>query len=67
MLNFQHFRSAWTAQFLCDDCRTPIGPRTRYLQFPALDDLRSFVQRCYPEDATLAGFDNRVRAWGRGK
>lgn len=65
-LNFQHYRDAWAVHFIKDDCRSPIGSRARYFKFSALDDLRSFVERCQPEDATLAGFDHSVRAWARG-
>src|ERR1019366_6335449 len=32
----------------------------------SLGDLRVFLTRCNPEDATLAGFDKSVRAWARG-
>ena len=66
LLNFQHYRYAWTVHFIEDDCRTSIGPRTRFYSFTTLDSLRSFVGRCTPEDATLAGFDHSVRVWGRG-
>jgi hypothetical protein len=38
----------------------------RYFKVPSLDDLRSFVGRCQPEDATLVGFERSVRAWSRG-
>jgi hypothetical protein len=64
LLNFQQYRSAWTAHFIEADCCTPIGPRTRFYPFPTLESLRSFVVRCAPED--LAEFDRRVKAWGRG-
>jgi hypothetical protein len=46
--------------------RTTIDPRTRLFNLPTLDALRSFVTRCQPEDATLAGFEHSVKAWGRG-
>jgi hypothetical protein len=62
LLNFQHYRDAWTVHFIQDDCRSGVGSRTRYFRFPALDDLRSFVTRCHPEDATLAGFEHSVRS-----
>jgi len=39
---------------------------SRYYNFASLDSLRAFVTRRQPEDATLAGFDNSVRAWARG-
>ena len=66
LLNFDHYRDGWHVHFIKDDCRTTIGSRTRYYNFDTLDGLRSFVERCQPEDATLAGFDHSVRAWGRG-
>lgn len=66
LLNFQEYRSTWTAHFLRDDCRTTIGPRTRYYSFPTLDSLRSFLTHCQPEDATLAEFEHSAKAWGRG-
>jgi hypothetical protein len=66
LLNFQHYRDAWTVHFIQADCRSRIGPRTRYFKFPALDDLRSFVVRCHPEDATMEEFEHSVRAWARG-
>jgi hypothetical protein len=66
LLNFQHYGDAWNVHFIKDDCRSRIGSRTRYFKFPTLPDLRSFVERCQPEDSTLAGFDHSVRAWARG-
>lgn len=66
LLNFQLYGDAWTVHFIQDDCRSRIGPRTRYFKFPTLDDLRSLVARCQPEDATLVGFEHSVRAWARG-
>ena len=62
LLNFMHYRDAWSVHFIEADCRTGIGSRTRYYNFGTLDGLRSFVERCQPEDATLAGFDHSVRA-----
>ena len=66
LLNFQHYGNAWTIHFVEADCRTRIGSRTRFYNLSTLDGLRSFVTRCQPEDATLAGFDQCARAWGRG-
>jgi hypothetical protein len=66
LLNFQLYGNAWTVHFIQDDCRTTIGSRTRYFKLATLDSLRSFVTRCQPEDATLAGFEQSVRAWARG-
>jgi hypothetical protein len=66
LLNFMHYRDSWTVPFIEADCRTTIGPKTRYYPFADLKALRSFVTRCHPEEATLAGFDRSVRAWGRG-
>ena len=61
LLNFMHYRDAWTVHLLRDDYRTRPGPRTRNFNFPSLDDLRSFVTSCQPEEATLAGFEHSVR------
>jgi hypothetical protein len=65
LLNFQHCGNARTVHLIEDDCRTGIGPKTRYYPFADLEALRTFVTRCNPEDATLAGFERSVRAWGR--
>ena len=66
LLNLQLYGGAWTVHFIQDNCRTTIGSRTRYYGLATLDSLRSFVTRCQPEDAALAGFDRSVRALGRG-
>ena len=66
LLNFMHYRDAWTVHFIEADCRTTIGSTTRFYSFADLVALRSFVTRCTPEDATLDGFDHNVRVWGRG-
>ena len=66
LLNFDHYGDAWNVHFIQDDCRTGIGYQTRYFQFATLDDLRAFLTRCQPEDATLVGFEHSVRAWARG-
>jgi len=64
--NFQHYGNTWTVHFVKADCRVTVGPRTRFYNFATFDALRSFVTSCQPEEATLAGFDHSVRAWGRG-
>jgi hypothetical protein len=46
------------------DCRTLIGPKTRYYRFATLDGLRSFVVGCNPEN--MPEFERSVRAWSRG-
>jgi hypothetical protein len=66
LLNFMQYRNSWAVHFVEEDCRTTIGPRTRYYRFADLEALRSFMRRCQPEDATLAGFEHSVGAWGRG-
>jgi hypothetical protein len=43
LLNFRLYGNAWTVHFIQVDCRTTIGPRTRYFNFPALDSFRSFI------------------------
>ena len=55
LLNSQLYGNAWTAHFIQDDYRAPIGSRTRYFGFATFDALRSFVTRCQPEDATSPG------------
>jgi hypothetical protein len=35
LLNFQHNGHAWTVYFVEADCRTRIGSRTRYFNFPS--------------------------------
>ena len=64
--SIQHSGNARTVHFTEADCRTTVGPRTRYYNLSTLETLRSFFTRCQPEDATLAGFDQSIRAWGRG-
>jgi hypothetical protein len=66
LLNFQHYDHTWTVYFVEADCRTRVGPRTRYFNFPSLKALRSFVTRCKPGNETLARFERSVRAWGWG-
>jgi hypothetical protein len=66
LLNFQLYGDAWNVHFIQDDCRSRIGSRTRYFKFATLDNLRAFLTRCQPEDATLEGFEHSVRAWARG-
>jgi hypothetical protein len=64
MLNFQHCRDLWSVHFIEADCRTLIGPKTRYYDFATLDGLRSFVVRCNLED--MPEFERSARAWSRG-
>jgi hypothetical protein len=64
LLNFQHYRQLWNVHFIEADCRTSIGRKTRYYHFATLDGLRSFVERCNPEN--MPEFERSVRAWGRG-
>jgi len=42
LMNFDH-RDCWSVHFIEADCRTLIGPKTRYLQFASVDGLRAFV------------------------
>jgi hypothetical protein len=64
LLNFDHYKDLWWVHFIEEDCRTLIGPKTRYYRFATLDGLRAFVIRCNPED--MEEFERSVRAWGRG-
>jgi hypothetical protein len=63
LLNFQHYGGWWSVHFTEADCRTLIGPTTRY-NFATVESLCRFVIRFHPED--LAEFDRGVRSWGRG-
>lgn len=65
LLNFMR-RENWTVHFIEADCRTPIGTKTRYIDFAAIDQLRAFVLRCNPEPGALDEFDTNVRRWSRG-
>jgi hypothetical protein len=65
LLNFQHYR-CWTAHFVAADCKTTIGARTRYYDFPSLDDLRAFVVRCNADPEALLDFEQCIKSWGRG-
>ena len=60
----KHYKDLWPVHFIEADCKTPIGPKTRYFDFATLEGLRAFMVRCNPED--LAEFDRSVRAWSRG-
>ena len=64
LLNFQHYKDLWSVHFIEADCKTLIGPRTRYYDFATLEGLRAFVVRCNVED--LEEFDRSVRARSRG-
>lgn len=64
LLNFQHYKDLWHVHFIEADCRTGIGPKTRYFHFATEDGLRRFVARCSPED--MEKFEHSIRAWGRG-
>jgi hypothetical protein len=64
LLNFQYYADVWSVHFIEADCKTLIGPRTRYYDFATLEGLRAFVVRCNPED--IAEFDRSVRAWSHG-
>jgi hypothetical protein len=62
--NFQLYGNLWSVHFIEADCRTLIGPKTRYYHFATLDGLRSFVLRCTPEN--VPEFERSIRAWSRG-
>ena len=67
LLNFQYYRDAWTVHFIEADCKTTIGPRTRYYRFPTLEALRSFVGRCQPEDSHAGGVRSQRTGLARGE
>lgn len=64
LMNYDHYKALWWVHFIEADCRTLIGPTTRYYHFATMDGLRSFVIDCNVRD--LAKFEHSVRAWGRG-
>jgi hypothetical protein len=64
LTNYDHYKDLWWVHFIESDCRTLIGPKTRYYRFATVDGLRAFVIRCNVED--LEEFENSMRAWGRG-
>jgi hypothetical protein len=64
LLHFDRYNGLWWVGFLEADCRTSIGPQTRYFRFATLDGLRTFVVRCNPEN--MQEFAHGVRDWGRG-
>jgi hypothetical protein len=63
LLNFQ-LRKGWWVHFVAEDCRSEVGRRTKYFRFDSVDDLRSFVARCSPENA--GEFEENQRRWCRG-
>jgi hypothetical protein len=62
-MNFQ-LREDWVVHFIEADCKTTIGPRTRYIHFATEQELRAFVSRCNLEDP--AGFEHSLGQWSRG-
>ena len=64
LMHFDHYDGLWWVGFLEADCRTSIGPKTRYYRFATLDGLRAFVVCCNPEN--MPDFERSVRAWSRG-
>jgi hypothetical protein len=66
LMNFQSYSGLWSVHFIDADCRTPIGKKTRYIDFVSLDDLRAFVKRCNPDAGTIEEFEHDISAWGRG-
>ena len=64
LMNFDHCDCGWRVHFIKADCRTLIGPKTRYYCIATLDGLRALVVRCNIEN--LANFEHSVTAWGRG-
>jgi hypothetical protein len=64
LMNYDRYTGFWWVHFIEADCRTLIGPKTRYYRFATLDGFRSFVVRCNLED--MSKFEHSVRAWGRG-
>jgi hypothetical protein len=63
LMNYDHWDYNWRVHFIEADCRTLIGPKTRYYRIATVDGLRAFVIRCNVED--LEKFEYSLRAWGR--
>jgi len=63
LMNYDHY-DCWRVHFIEADCRTLIGPKTRYYYFATVDGLRAFVIGCNVED--LEKFEYSLRARGRG-
>lgn len=63
LMNFQKYRD-YTCHFIKEDCRSPIGPQTRFYDFTTLEELDAFFQRCHPDDP--ASLRDDMRRWGRG-
>lgn len=66
LMNFQRYDGLWSVHFIDADCRTPIGIRTRYIDFATIDELRALVIRCNPDKSELAEFEQDIKRWGRG-
>ena len=64
MLNFDHHVGRYSVHFIEADCKTSVGPETGWIMVPNEDALRTFVQRCHPED--MEKFEQSLRSWGRG-
>lgn len=63
LMNFQKYRD-YTCHFIKEDCRSPIGPHTRFYNFATLEELDAFFQRCHPDDPDELLHD--MRRWGKG-
>ena len=63
LMNFQLYKD-WVVHFIEADCRTTIGPRTRFIRFATEEALRAFVDRCSLEDP--CDFENGMTQWSRG-
>ncbi|QNI37504.1 hypothetical protein [Edaphobacter albus] len=66
LMNFQSYTGIWSVHFIDANCRTPIGKKTRYIDFVSIEELRYFVKRCNPDAEQLEEFEHDIRAWGRG-
>ena len=64
LMNYDHCDHNWRVHFIEADCRTLIGPKTRFYRIATVDGLRAFVIRCNAED--LEKFEHSLRAWGKG-
>jgi hypothetical protein len=45
LMNFQQLND-WVVHFVEADCKTTIGPRTRYFHLATEEEFRAFVDRC---------------------
>jgi hypothetical protein len=63
LMNFQIYKD-WVVHFIQEDCRSNIGPRTRFFHFATEEEFRAFVNRCNLEDK--GKFNGSMAQWACG-